>query len=94
MAQGQAAAPTYSRSYFVPIGAGQGLEVIDLCLPVRSEGRDAGSIVATFGLALLLETSSSVRQNPRFEFSFIEGDGTRLARASRVEARDTTNVRR
>ncbi|MBL8360878.1 MAG: PAS domain S-box protein [Rubrivivax sp.] len=77
----QAAAPTYSRSYFVPIGAGQGLEVIDLCLPVRSEGRDAGSIVATFGLALLLETSSSVRQNPRFEFSFIEGDGTRLARA-------------
>ncbi len=80
----QTASPAFSRSYFVPVADGLGMEVIDLCLPLRSEGRDVGSRVATFGLARLLQTAGAAQGQPRYEFSFVEGDGTRLARSGRV----------
>ena len=77
----RAAAPTFSRSYFVPMPGGAGLEVLDLCVPVLSEGRAAGFSVATFVLGSLLEAVHAERRLRRFELSFVEGDGTRLARA-------------
>jgi two-component system sensor histidine kinase DctS len=77
----RAAAPSFSRSYFVPLAGGQGLEVIDLCVPVQQGGQDAGFLVASFALAQVLDTSLPARQARRHEYSFVEGDGTRLARA-------------
>jgi two-component system sensor histidine kinase DctS len=73
--------PTFSRSYFVPQAGGLGLEVMDLCLPVQSGGRDLGFTVVTFSLASLLEASATPAQARTHELSFVEGDGTRLARA-------------
>ncbi len=75
------ATPTFSRSYFVPVAGGQGLEVIDLCIPLQAGGRDAGFLVGSFSLAQILEASLTAREARRHELSFVEGDGTRLARA-------------
>jgi two-component system sensor histidine kinase DctS len=77
----RAAAPSFSRSYFVPLAGGQGLEVIDLCVPVQQGGHESGYLVASFALAQVLDTALTPRQARRQEFSFVEGDGTRLARA-------------
>lgn len=77
-------APTFSRTYFVPQGQGRGLEVIDLCMPIVHGGRPAGFLVATFGLAALLEgvlPGEGARGHDPHELTFVEGDGTRLARA-------------
>jgi two-component system sensor histidine kinase DctS len=75
------AAPSFSRSYFVPVAGGQGLEVIDLCIPLQVAGRDAGFLVGSFSLAQILEASLAARQSRRHELSFVEGDGTRRAGA-------------
>ncbi len=77
----RAAAPTYSRSYFVPVSEGQGVEVIDLCVPEQRANREAGFLVGTFALAQLLEAPLPRGVARRYEFSFVEGDGTRLARS-------------
>ncbi|MDP2005929.1 MAG: ATP-binding protein [Rubrivivax sp.] len=74
-------APSFSRSYFVPRMGGQGLEIIDLCVPLMRGGREAGFLVGSFALADILEASLSARNLRRHEISFVEGDGTRLARA-------------
>ncbi len=76
--------PQYSRSYFVPLGGGDGLEVIDLCLPRLQAGRTEGYLVATLGLRQWLDEASTPEQARRHEFSFVEGDGTRLARSGLV----------
>ncbi len=75
------ASPAYSRSFFVPMLGGQGLEVMDLCIPVLSDGREEGFLVATFSLQALLESVLSRERSRAFEFSFVEADGSRLARA-------------
>jgi two-component system sensor histidine kinase DctS len=75
------AAPVFSRSYFVPLEGGMGLEVIDLCVPVRKAGQDQGYLVGSIALGSLLEAAVEARAARRHEFSFVEGDGTRLARA-------------
>ena len=75
------AAPAFSRSYFVPLNDGLGLETIDLCVPLQRNGREAGFLVGSFALADLLEASIKARSLRRHEISFVEGDGTRLARA-------------
>jgi two-component system sensor histidine kinase DctS len=77
----RAAGPMFSRSYFVPLGSGLGLEVIDLCVPVQSAGQPVGYLVGSFALAQVLETALGSAEARRHEFSFVEGDGTRLARA-------------
>jgi two-component system sensor histidine kinase DctS len=77
----RAAAPMFSRSYFVPQTSALGLEVIDLCVPEQRAGREAGFLVGTFALTPLLEAVLPTRQARRHEFSFVEADGTRLARA-------------
>ncbi|MBN8492150.1 MAG: PAS domain S-box protein [Burkholderiales bacterium] len=73
--------PTFSSSYFVPRRDATGLEVMDLCLPVQSGGRDDGYLIATFSLPALLTDALPVDQARHHELSFVEGDGARLARA-------------
>jgi len=75
------ASPNFSRSYFVPLPGGQGLEVMELCVPVQRAGRQAGFMVGSFALTRVLESVLSAREARRHEFSIIEADGTRLARA-------------
>ena len=77
----RAGTPTFSRSYFVPQPGGLGLEVMDLCLPMQAGPRDDGFAIATFSLAALLEAAATPAQARSHELSFVEGDGTRLARA-------------
>ncbi|MFY9512225.1 MAG: PAS domain-containing sensor histidine kinase, partial [Rubrivivax sp.] len=74
-------APMFSRTYFVPQASGHGQEVIDLCIPLKDAGQEAGFLVGTLSLAQLLDNTLSPRQSRRHELSFVEGDGTRLARA-------------
>ena len=74
-------APVFSRSYFVPLHSGAGLEVVDLCLSLGNERSEGGYLVGTFGLAGLLEAALPPAQRGRWELSFVEGDGARLARA-------------
>jgi two-component system sensor histidine kinase DctS len=75
------ASPSYSRSYFVPLPGGAGIEVIDVCLATQVAGRNQGFVVGTFALSLLLDEVVSQEVTRTHELSFVEGDGTRLARA-------------
>ncbi len=77
----RASSPTFSRSYFVPLAGGAGLEVLDLCMPVLSGGHDDGYQIATVSLPALLAAALTPEQARRHEASFVEGDGARLARA-------------
>ncbi|MDN3543228.1 MAG: ATP-binding protein [Roseateles asaccharophilus] len=70
----------YSRSYFVPLPGGDGQEVLDLCLPQLRAGELQHFLVATVGLRQLLESSVPPELLRGYEISFVEGDGTRLAR--------------
>jgi len=74
------AGPVYSRSYFVPLPNGLGLEVMDVCLPVQRNGKLAGFMAATFALQGVLSESVGSEILRSHELSFVEGDGTRLAR--------------
>ncbi len=75
------AAPAFSRSYFVPLSDGLGMEVMDLCVPLQRAGQADGMVIATLALGRLLEESIGADMARGHELSFIEGDGTRLARA-------------
>ncbi|HEY0817920.1 MAG TPA: ATP-binding protein [Rhizobacter sp.] len=75
------AGPSYSRSYFVPLPGGMGLEVMDVCLPTQTAGELTGYLVGTFSLSQLLSDVVTVDVTRNHELSFVEGDGTRLARA-------------
>ena len=70
--------PQFSRSYFVPMSGGAGMEVIDVCLPEQEAGRTVGYSVATLVLGQLLEAVAP--SNNRYELTFVEADGARLAR--------------
>lgn len=70
--------PQFSRSYFVPMSGGAGMEVIDVCLPEQEAGRPAGYSVATLSLARMLESVAPADR--RYELTFVEADGARLAR--------------
>ena len=75
------ASPVFSRSYFVPRPGGLGLEVMDLCMPLVRAGVPDGFMTVTFSLARLLEDLVETEPAREHEISFVEGDGTRLARA-------------
>jgi two-component system sensor histidine kinase DctS len=77
----RSAAPVLSRSYFMPFASGQGTEVADLCVPQRANGAEGGFAVATISLTRLLEILAGEARFRGHELSFVEGDGTRLARA-------------
>ncbi len=70
----------YSRSFFVPMAGGEGMEVVDLCLPQLRSGQAEAYVVATLSLRYLLEESVTQDLARGHEVSFVEGDGTRLAR--------------
>lgn len=71
----------FSRSYFVPQVSGLGQEVMDLCIPLQYRGEERGFVVATYTLAGLLDSVLPPEHSRLYELSFVEGDGTRLARA-------------
>jgi two-component system sensor histidine kinase DctS len=72
--------PSYSRSYFVPLPGGLGLEVMDVCIPIAGSGQNLGFMAGTFALGRLLDETVGSEVKRVHELSFIEGDGTRLAR--------------
>lgn len=72
---------TFSRSYFVPQPEGLGMEVIDLCFPIQRAGKVIGFMAASFGLSALLDEAMAVELSGTHELSFVEGDGSRLARS-------------
>jgi len=73
--------PAWSRSYFVPQAGGLGVEVIDVCLPITGAEGPRGVMAATLALSATIEAAVSPEVARSHELSFVEGDGTRLARA-------------
>jgi two-component system sensor histidine kinase DctS len=82
--------PGYSNSTYIPQSGGLGLEVMELCLPIITDGRLRGYTVATYALNEILANLVGPQLSRSQEVSFTEADGTRLAmfgsarRASRV----------
>jgi two-component system sensor histidine kinase DctS len=73
--------PAFSRSYFVPLAGGLGVEVMDVCLPEQRAGRIEGYLTGTIALQTLLGEVAGANVLRSHELSFIDADGTRLARA-------------
>jgi two-component system sensor histidine kinase DctS len=71
--------PAYSGSYFVPLVDGLGMEVMELCLPLVTAGQLTGYLLATYSLQEVLDDLVGRQLMRRYEVSFTEGDGTRLA---------------
>ncbi|MEK8051732.1 ATP-binding protein [Ideonella sp. DXS22W] len=80
----RAMAPAFTPSQFVPMPGGLGVEVVDACVPVQQAGQLVGFAVATLMLPELLETVRLPESARRHELSFVEADGTRLARSGAV----------
>jgi len=71
-------APAYSPSYFWPLGPGQGIELLEMCLPLSRDGQPDGYLIATYSLAgLLTELIPAQAQRGR-RIAWTEPDGTRL----------------
>jgi two-component system, LuxR family, sensor histidine kinase DctS len=71
--------PVYAPSHFSPVSAGQGSELMELCLPLIQAGQHQGYLIAVYGLqATLLEMVGKPLLRGQ-ELSFTEPDGTRLA---------------
>ena len=71
----------FSRSQFVPMTGGLGAEVVEVCVPMQEAGRLVGFTVASLLLPQLLDEIRGAELGRRHELSFVEGDGTRLARS-------------
>jgi two-component system, LuxR family, sensor histidine kinase DctS len=71
--------PVYVPSHFSPMVSGQGMELMEVCLPLQVAGQHQGYLVGVYGLqALLLELVGTSKARGQ-EISFTEPDGTRLA---------------
>lgn len=81
LAAARQSTPIYSRSYFIPLPDGLGLEAVDVCLPVQRAGRLEGFMTATISLGDLMMRSAGADVLRNNEVSIVDGDGTRLARA-------------
>ena len=77
--------PGYSASTYAPQANGQGFEVMDLCLPVLSNGELVGFTVATYSLNEILINFLDAQLLRSREVSFTEADGTRLAMHGAVQ---------
>ena len=73
--------PAYSASYFVPQSDGTGGEVLELCVPHPSGTSGWTFTVVTYSLHEMLAEQLAPRYGRRYEISFNEPDGTRLAMA-------------
>lgn len=82
--------PGYSTSTYVPQANGQGLEVMNLCLPVLNNGELIGFTVATYALKEILANFINTNLLRNQEISFTEADGTRLAMHGAVERSERT----
>jgi two-component system sensor histidine kinase DctS len=71
--------PGYGASSYVPQSNGLGLEIMDLCLPVITDGQLTGYTVATYSLNEMLVNMVGPQLTRSQEVSFTESDGTRLA---------------
>ncbi len=71
--------PGYGASAFVPQANGLGLEIMDMCLPVITDGQLTGYTVATYALEEILVNMVGPQLTRSQEVSFTESDGTRLA---------------
>ena len=71
--------PGYGASTYVPQADGLGLEIMDLCLPVITDGHLTGYTVATYSLGEILVNMVGPQLTRSQEVSFTESDGTRLA---------------
>ena len=69
----------YAASRFVPLAHGRGLEIVNLCLPIRLGTRRMGYAVATYSLSGILTSMLGEAYTRRQQVSFTEPDGTRLA---------------
>ncbi len=72
--------PTFSRSFFVPLPGDLGVEVVDVCVPVQRNGQLISFVVASVSLQGLLGDVVSPQLLQAHELTFIDVDGTRLAR--------------
>ena len=73
--------PAYSGSYYLPMANGLGMEVMELCMPLMSEGRLSGYTIVVYSLQELLVERLGSTFARRNLVSFTEADGTRLALA-------------
>jgi two-component system sensor histidine kinase DctS len=71
--------PGYGSSTYVPQSNGMGLEIMELCLPVITDGQLTGFTVATYSLSEILVNMVGPQLTRSQEVSFTESDGTRLA---------------
>ena len=76
--------PIFSRSQFVPLNGGLGVEVLDVCVPAQEAGRLVGFTVACIVLPRLLDEVRVAELGRSHELSVVEPDGTRLARSGAV----------
>ncbi len=71
--------PGYGTSSYVPQKDGLGVEIMDLCLPVITDGQLTGYTVASYALHEMLVNMVGPQLARSREVSFTEADGTRLA---------------
>ena len=71
--------PGYGASSFLPQADGLGVEIMDLCLPVITDGELTGYTVDTYSLGEILVNMVGPQLTRSQEVSFTESDGTRLA---------------
>ncbi len=71
--------PAYSNSYFVSMIEGNGMEVMEVCLPLVTRGQLTGYLVATYSLEDILAELLGRQLVTGQEVSFTAGDGARLA---------------
>ena len=71
--------PAFAPSYFWPGQPGQGLELMEACLPLSRDGQPAGYLVVTYGLPGLLSELIPPEARRGRRISLTEVDGTRLS---------------
>lgn len=71
--------PAYSPSHFQPLAEGQGLELIEMCLPLTAAGQKNGYLIVTYPLQSMLTELISKQISRSQDISITEADGTRLA---------------
>lgn len=77
----------FSPSYFWPLSGGQGLELIEMCLPLVRAGRNQGFLVATYSLQGMLDELTNRDLLRGRGLAFTDADGTRLALHSMLAER-------